>query len=91
MGWTAGIIIFVISWWLIFFMVLPWGVQSQLESNSIEEGTEPGAPVKPRLLKKMGITTLATCIVLLIASVVIENNWLDPIFARDGANVWSGE
>ena len=71
MGIAQGIVTFVVVWWLIFFMVLPIGVQSQYETDDVDEGTDPGAPIRPQLLRKAGITTLAallvwTCLYLVV-------------------------
>lgn len=55
----AGIAIYFIVWWLTLFVVLPWGVRSQHESEEgVVPGTEPGAPIRPGLLKKMALTTI---------------------------------
>ncbi len=52
------LIVFLVIWWLVLFMVLPWGVKAHHESNEeYEAGIEPGAPVKPHIGKKMLITT----------------------------------
>ena len=51
--------IYGIAWWLTLFAVLPLGVKSQEESGSVTPGTEPGAPVMPRLGRKILITSLA--------------------------------
>ncbi len=50
--------IYGIAWWLSLFAVLPLGVQSQEESGAVTPGTEPGAPVLPRLGRKILITSL---------------------------------
>jgi predicted secreted protein len=50
--------IYGISWWLSLFMVLPLGVRSQEEAGEVTPGTEPGAPVAPRLLFKLLVTSL---------------------------------
>ena len=63
---VTGSIVFIVIWWLVFFMALPFGVRSQYEDNHIEEGTEPGAPTKPLLLKKMAITTGVSILVWLL-------------------------
>jgi predicted secreted protein len=49
------VVTFLILWWLILFMVLPWGVTQ--EEDPIP-GQERGAPARPRLLLKFAITTL---------------------------------
>lgn len=53
------IAIYFVSWWITLFGVLPLGVRSQAESGEVTPGTEPGAPAKPRLLRIIGITSLA--------------------------------
>ncbi len=52
MGIAGGIVVFVITWWLCFFIALPFGVRSQLEEGDTTPGTEAGAPANPQLLKK---------------------------------------
>lgn len=58
------ILVFVVTWWLIFFMALPVGVKAQDESDEgVVEGTAPSAPVNPNLKKKALYTTLAAIII----------------------------
>jgi predicted secreted protein len=58
MAWTTMLAIYFIFWWLSLFLVLPWGARSQHESGEVVPGTEPGAPVVPRMASKLGWTTL---------------------------------
>lgn len=52
------IAIYFVLWWLTFVAVLPIGSQSHHEAGAeIVAGTDPGAPVKPRLGLKVLITT----------------------------------
>jgi predicted secreted protein len=54
MDLIGGIVIFIISWWLSFFVVLPIGVKGQFEDGGeVIEGTEEGAPKKAMVKKKM--------------------------------------
>ncbi|HUB64745.1 MAG TPA: DUF1467 family protein [Methylocella sp.] len=50
--------IFLTIWFTVLFAVLPFGVRSQHEAGEIVPGTDPGAPVSPRLLAKALWTTL---------------------------------
>jgi predicted secreted protein len=52
------IAVFFVIWWLTFVAVLPIGDRSQHEAGEVVAGTEPGAPVTPRLLRKALITTV---------------------------------
>ena len=54
--------IYFITWWVVLFMVLPWGVRSQDESGEVAPGTEPGAPVRHRLLLKFLWTTIVASV-----------------------------
>ncbi|WP_297299775.1 DUF1467 family protein [uncultured Methylovirgula sp.] len=54
---------FVTIWFVVLFAILPLGIRSQRESGGYVEGTDPGAPVNPQLLKKVLLTTLVSLIV----------------------------
>ena len=58
MNTTTIIAIYFLIWWITLFAVLPWGVRSQDETGEFTPGTDPGAPVKHRLLYKILWTTL---------------------------------
>ena len=62
MPWVTIAAIYFITWWVVLFAVLPFGVRSQQEDGSVEEGTDPGAPALPRLLSKVIWTTIVTTI-----------------------------
>ena len=63
MNWAISIAIYLTVWWTVLFAILPIGVKSQHESDEMVPGTEPGAPVAPKLLMKAGITTLVSFVV----------------------------
>ena len=49
--------IFLTIWWIVLLAVMPFGVRSLHEEGEVPQGSDPGAPVAPMLLKKAGITT----------------------------------
>jgi predicted secreted protein len=61
MGWTTGIAVYVVSWWVVIFMVLPWGVQT-IDEKDIAKGHASSAPKRPRLLQKLAVTTLVAAV-----------------------------
>jgi predicted secreted protein len=70
---TTAIAIYFIIWWVVLFAVLPFGVRSQEESGAVAEGTDPGAPAVPRILAKLGWTTVVATVVFAICYVVYAN------------------
>ena len=51
------IAVFFVVWWICFVAVLPMGQQSQHEAGSVVAGTDPAAPVVPRLGRKVLIAS----------------------------------
>jgi predicted secreted protein len=65
----TGVAVYFLIWWLTFFAVLPFGVTSQHEAETTP-GTDPGAPVLPKLLMKIVWTTLISGVIYLLLYVV---------------------
>ena len=73
MGITGSIIVYVIIWWIIFFAVLPVGIQSNKEKFKENiEGVDPGAPNNPKIAKKFLITTIITSIIFIVIYYLVE-------------------
>lgn len=68
MALSTAIAIYFIIWWVVLFVVLPWGVRSQQEGGEIARGTDPGAPVVPRLWWKLAWTTVVASVVFAICA-----------------------
>ena len=73
MGWVGTGITFIISWWMVFFMVLPWGVRRQ---DDPEPGHEAGAPENPRLWLKVVVTTGIAVVITALAWVAVDLGWI---------------
>jgi predicted secreted protein len=63
---------FVTIWFVVLFAILPIGIHSQRESGTYVEGTDPGAPVNPRLLKKALLTTAVSLIVFGALMIILK-------------------
>ncbi|MEE2694771.1 MAG: DUF1467 family protein [Pseudomonadota bacterium] len=61
------LVIFVITWWLVFFLTLPIGVK---KDHKVLDGNDPGAPKNPMLKIKILITTVTTFFVTIIISII---------------------
>jgi predicted secreted protein len=59
---------------VVLFAVLPWGIRSQHEGGEIAPGTDPGAPVVPRLGRKLMWTTLVSALIFAGCYVVYVNH-----------------
>ncbi|MFD2030635.1 DUF1467 family protein [Ancylobacter dichloromethanicus] len=58
------------------FAVLPFGVRSQHEDGVVEDGTEPGAPQRPLLLRKALVTTVVAAVIVLLFAWLVETERL---------------
>ena len=78
MGITGSIIIYVMIWWIVFFSVLPIGIQSNNEIfKDTIEGSDPGAPKNPKIAKKFLITTIITSIVFIMIYYSVNNGFFN--------------
>ena len=66
MSITGSVVVFIILWWLVLFIILPRNINSQNETGNIIEGTDPGAPTNPNIVKKLVITTFITSVLFAI-------------------------
>jgi predicted secreted protein len=60
MDWFATSIVFAVIWWLILFMVLPFGAAPP---DEVEPGMATSAPARPRLGIKLAVTTVLAALV----------------------------
>ncbi len=78
MGITGSIIVYVMIWWIIFFSVLPVGIQSNKEVFKDKfGGIDPGAPKNPKIVKKFLVTTLITTIIFSVIYYLVEIDLLN--------------
>jgi predicted secreted protein len=75
MGWVSGIAVYLVIWWLVIFMVLPWGNQP-VDAEDVARGHAPSAPRKPRLAAKMMVTTVIAGVLWAVVYVVMEQGWI---------------
>lgn len=74
MNWVSGIVLYILIWWVALFAVLPIG------THAVEQPDETsgwrGAPTKPRLWRKVGLTTLVAAVLWLMAYGIVVSGWL---------------
>ena len=64
--------VFLTIWFTVLFAVLPIGVRSQSETGEVAPGTDPGAPVAPRLLFKAALTTAISAGVFVLLVLILR-------------------
>jgi predicted secreted protein len=69
---------YFVVWWIVLFIVLPFGIRTQDEAGEVTLGTTRSAPVRPRLIR----TVIATTIV---AAIIVGAGWW--AFAYFGLNL----
>ena len=68
---VSGIVVYILLWWWVLFMVLPFGAKAP---ETIEHGHAPSAPEKPRLLKKMLITSVIAAVLWFGVDAIISSD-----------------
>ena len=78
MSITGSIIVYVMIWWIIFFSVLPVGIQSNKEVFKEKiGGMDPGAPKNPNIIKKFVMTTLITTLIFGLIYYLVDIEFLN--------------
>ena len=78
MNIAGGVIVYLLLWWTIFFMILPWGVRGRWENpDQHVEGTDPGAPQDPQLWQKVKRTSMFAAFAWLVVAAVIVSGIFD--------------
>jgi predicted secreted protein len=70
MDWFATAIVFAIVWWLVLFMVLPFGAAPP---DEVEPGMASSAPAKPRIAVKLAITTVLAVLLTGLAVWLVDS------------------
>ena len=69
MTWFGALVIFTVTWWMVFFMTLPFGVNTP---ETLGPGHADSAPNRPRLWLKASITTAITAALTGLAAGAVE-------------------
>ena len=78
MGITGSIIVYVLIWWMIFFSILPIGIQSNKKKfKERVDGVDQGAPNNPKIGKKFLITTIITSLIFVVIYYLVKFNLLN--------------
>ena len=76
---TGAIVLYAVTWFLVFFMVLPVRFVSQGDAGEVVPGTPPGAPATHIVARKAKITTLIALVPLMIGADAPGKEILHPV------------
>lgn len=73
MGWLTGVVVYLLTWWVVLFAILPLWVTP---SEPGELGAEVGAPRRPLLGRKLALTSVVAGVIWIGIYIVVHEPWL---------------
>jgi predicted secreted protein len=68
-----SVAVYLTIWWTVFLTILPLGVTSHAEAGiDLGDGGDPGAPVDPKLGRKVITTSWVSALLLAVVWLVIH-------------------
>lgn len=71
MSITSAIVLYAVTWFMVFFIVLPIRFVSQGDAGQVMPGTPAGAPATHVVARKAKITTAIAAVVWLVLAGII--------------------
>ncbi|MBY6003777.1 DUF1467 family protein [Salipiger bermudensis] len=73
MGFTSGLVLYAVIWFMTFLVVIPFRLETQGDRGEVVEGTHASSPEVHNLKRKALITTvIALALWAVIAGVIIS-------------------
>jgi len=67
---VSGIVVYILLWWWVLFMVLPFGAKAP---DEVETGHASSAPEKPLMMVKLAATTAISAGLFVVVYLVISS------------------
>ena len=67
---VSGIVVYILLWWWVLFMVLPFGAKAP---EQVETGHASSAPEKPRMMLKLAVTTIISAGLFVVVYLIISS------------------
>ncbi len=87
---TGAIVIYAVTWFMVFFVMLQIRVTAQSDTDHVVPGTPPGAPAQEIVGRKARLTTLIATLIWAVICGVILSGWITIAdldwFGRMGRN-----
>ena len=68
--------IYFVLWWVVLFLTLPFGIRSLHEEGGGSPGTDPGAPIKTQMGRKLIWTTVISAVIFGLALLAYDAGYL---------------
>ncbi len=68
---TAALVLYAVTWWMVFFCVLPMRFKSQAQEGHVEAGTPASAPAQAHIGPKAKLTTIVSLLIFAVMYLII--------------------
>ncbi|MFZ2005038.1 MAG: DUF1467 family protein [Stellaceae bacterium] len=73
MGWVTGIVVYILTWWVVLFAILPLWVKP---TDPDEIGYGFGAPKQPFMWRKVALTSAIAAVVWVGIYILVIEPWI---------------
>lgn len=73
---TGAIVVYAVTWFMVFFIVLPLRLTAQSDTDHVVPGTPPGAPAQEIVGRKARLTTMIATVVWAVICGIILSGWI---------------
>ena len=73
MDFISGLVVFILLWWWVFLMSLPFGIKTP---DEVESGHATSAPERPMLRRKVTISTAIASLLFAIVYWIIDTGFI---------------
>jgi len=74
-NWLTGTIAYLLIWWTALFAILPIGVEPDADGDPRAGGWR-GVPSRPRLGRKLLLTTIVSAVIWAAIYGIVESEWI---------------
>ncbi len=76
MSITGAIVLYAVTWFMVFFIVLQVRVTAQSDTGHVVPGTPPGAPAHEIVGQKAKLTTVIATVLWAVICGIILSGWI---------------
>ena len=73
MDFVSGLVVYILLWWWVFLMSLPFGIKTP---DEVEIGHATSAPERPMLRRKVFISTAIASVLFVIVYWIIDTEFI---------------